>query len=618
MAETNCPHEQELCAFLKGELPEERSAILARHLEEGCPSCAETARRLNALPGAAAGPSLDSTLTGMPPRSAGQSTAVPDYEILGVLGRGGMGVVYKARHRKLNRLVALKMILHSDHTSASGPARFRTEAEAIARLRHPNIVQIYEIGEVEDRFFLALEHCEAGSLKDRLTGTPLQPPAAVALLETLARAVHVAHQAGIVHRDLKPGNVLLTSPAGSAPRESVGAGAIAPVLGNLVPKIADFGLAKKLDEVGQTQTGEVMGTPSYMAPEQAQGKKDVGPAADVYALGVIFYECLTGRPPFRAATSFDTISQMLAEEPVPPRRLNPAVPRDLETVCLKCLRKDPVGRYATALDLADDLERFRHHEPIRARPLGRGEKLWRWARRHPMSAGLLAAGLLAPLVALATLSLLSARLVRSIALESAAQQADLLEEANDEYSRIVARVEEANYPVNKTVPPTPGTVPLSIPATFLHDIGGHMGRNSRSGVQVRQYSDYPFPWRHDGGPRDEFERRALQRLRENGGREAVHEFTEIDGRRVVRYAQARILQRSCVDCHNMHPQSPRMGWEVGDVRGVLEIIRPLDIDEARVGEALRLALLLSGAVSALLLAGSVFVLWGNRSRQPVK
>jgi hypothetical protein len=242
------------------------------------------------------------------------------------------------------------------------------------------------------------------------------------------------------------------------------------------------------------------------------------------------------------------------------------------------------------------------------------EKLWRWVRRHPAPAGLLAAGLFAPAVALITLSLLSARLVRSSALESAAQQAELLEEANKEYSRIVQRVEKANYTVNKTVPPTPGTVPLSIPATFLHDVGAQLAQTSRTGVRVRQYSDEPFPWRTDGGPRDEFERTALLRLRESKGQETVHEFTEIGGQRVVRYAQARVMKRTCVECHNTHPQSRRKDWREGDVRGVLEIIRPLDKEEERVGEALRLALLVSAVVSGLLVGGSMLVVWAGRRR----
>ncbi len=213
--------------------------------------------------------------------------------------------------------------------------------------------------------------------------------------------------------------------------------------------------------------------------------------------------------------------------------------------------------------------------------------------------------------------MLSARLVRSNALESAAQQAELLEEATKEYSRNVQRVEKAKFTVNKTVPPTRGTVPLSIPATFLHDVGRQLALIGRTGVKVRQYSDYPFPWRTDGGPHDDFERVALRRLRQSRGQETVHEFTEVGGQRVVRYAQARVMERSCVECHSTHDQSPRKDWRVGDVRGVLEIIRPLDKDEARVSEALRLALLLSALVSGLLLGGSMLVVWAGRKRTQV-
>jgi adenylate cyclase len=312
-----------------------------------------------------------------------------------------------------------------------------------------------------------------------------------------------------------------------------------------------------------------------------------------------------------------TVLQVLHNEPVSVTGLQPNVPRDLETICLKCLRKEPRQRYGSALELADDIRRFLRDEPIRARPVGSVEKLWHWIRHHPATTTLLVAGLLAPVVALITLSLLSTRLVRSNALESAAQQAELLEEATKEFSRNVQRVAKADFTVNKTVPPTPGTVPLSIPATFLHDVGEQLAQTGRTGVKVRQYSDYPFPWRTGGGPRDEFEREALSRLRHSRGQETAHEFTEMDGQRVVRYAQARIMERSCVECHNTHPQSRKKDWQVGDVRGVLEIIRPLDKDEARVGQALRLALLLSALVFSLLLGVSMIVVAAGRRRTAV-
>jgi hypothetical protein len=326
------------------------------------------------------GETLPPSATLLPPPGPAPARSPQGYDILGELGRGGMGVVYRARQVALNRVVALKMILSGPHAGEAELARFKTEAEAIARLQHPNIVQIHEVGEHDGRPFFSLEFCDGGSLEAKLGATPLPPKEAAALVETLARAMHAAHQKGVVHRDLKPANVLLAEGG--------------------VPKITDFGLAKKLDRdadpaaAGATQTGSVMGTPSYMAPEQAEGKKDVGPLADVYALGAILYECLTGRPPFRAAAPLDTLIQVVSDEPVPPRTLNPQVPRDLETVCLKCLQKDPARRYSSAAGLADDLRRFLQGEPTVARPAGVVERVGRWCRRRPAWATLLAVSVL--------------------------------------------------------------------------------------------------------------------------------------------------------------------------------------------------------------------------------
>lgn len=297
---------------------------------------------------------------------------IPGYEVLGVLGRGGMGIVYRARQVKLSRLVALKMIRSGAYAGSAELERFRTEALAAARLQHPNIVQIHEVGEHGNLPFFSLEYIEGGTLGQRLAGTPLPAREAAELAETLARAMHYAHQRGVVHRDLKPANVLLT-PAGQ-------------------PKIADFGLAKRLDlDEGQTHTGQVMGTPSYMAPEQATGNvKDTGPATDVYALGAILYEMLTGRPPFKGASTLETLEQVRSQEPLPPSRLLPKVPRDLDVICLKCLEKDAAKRYASAAELADDLRCFLAGEPIRARAIGNLRRAAKWARRRPALASLFA------------------------------------------------------------------------------------------------------------------------------------------------------------------------------------------------------------------------------------
>jgi len=323
---------------------------------------------------------------------------IPDYEILAELGRGGMGVVYKARQRSLDRLVALKMILAGTRARADDLARFRAEAHAIAQLRHPHIVQVYEVGEQDGQPFFSLEFMERGSLDDRLDGAPQPARPAAQLMETLASAMHFAHQRGIVHRDLKPANVLLTDQGNTTTLQAPTTRSAATVQSLFgVAKITDFGLAKRLDRSdGPTQTGSVLGTPSYMAPEQAWGKnQEVGPAADVYALGAILYELLTGRPPFCAETALETMRQVATEEPVPPSRLQSKVPRDLEVICLKCLEKEPRKRYASAEALADDLHRFLHHLPIVARPGGALERCVKWARRRPTTAALLAAVLLA-------------------------------------------------------------------------------------------------------------------------------------------------------------------------------------------------------------------------------
>jgi hypothetical protein len=357
----------------------EVSTLTLRRLAHGLPRAGRPLPE-GAPPGRGSGP-IATIPGGDPPPGAAAWVApvISGYEIVGELGQGGMGVVYLARQLKLKRLVALKMILPGTKVRAATLERFRIEAEAVARLQHPNIVQIYEVDERGGRPFICLEYVPGGSLAQKLGGTPQAPEAAARVVQALAWAVHAAHEQGVVHRDLKPSNVLL--------------------MGDGTPKITDFGLAKQLDmEEGVSLSGEIKGTPSYMAPEQAAGKTlEIGPLADVYALGAILYEMLTGRPPFKAATALETVAQVLEQEPVPPGRLHPKLPRDLETICLKCLEKDPRRRYVSAAALARDLARFLACEPIaarRGRPWARGVK---WARRRPAAAGLVAVSAVAVL-----------------------------------------------------------------------------------------------------------------------------------------------------------------------------------------------------------------------------
>jgi eukaryotic-like serine/threonine-protein kinase len=342
-----------------------------------------------------------------------QTPHVLGYKIESVLGRGGMGVVYKARQLNLGRTVALKMLLAGPYAGQHERLRFRHEAEAIAALHHGNIVQVHDVGEHDGRLYFTMEFVEGGSLAQKIHGTPQPARQAAALVSTLARAVHAAHHAGIVHRDLKPGNVLLTTDG--------------------TPKLSDFGLAKRQEEGdGLTLSGAALGTPSYMAPEQAQGRKGAAePALDVYALGAILYELLTGRPPFRAATHAETMRQVIFEDPVPPSRLNASVPRDMETICLKCLQKPPELRYTSADALAEDLDHFLRGEAIAARPDGRLQRVARRIRRQPvLAAAVLVTTLLALFLTSGALWVISERAAVERAADEDLQEMARLEDAS--------------------------------------------------------------------------------------------------------------------------------------------------------------------------------------------
>lgn len=345
-----------------------------------------------------------------------------DYEILQEIAHGGMGLVYKARQVSLNRIVALKMIRAGELASQADVKRFHIEAEAAARLDHPAIVPIYEVGEISGQHFYSMGFIEGRSLAARINEGPLAAAQASELLWIAADAMHYAHEHGVIHRDLKPANILLIERAeagrqvsGSSSRLGLASGSVVRSLAgdqspNYFPKITDFGLAKQTQaDSDLTSSGQILGTPSYMPPEQARGETNIGPTADVYALGAVLYAMLTGRPPFQAANTIETVRQVLDIEPVPPRRLNPGIDRDLETICLKCLQKSPLRRYASAAELADDLQRYLRREPISARPVGGLERAWRWCCRKPAAAAALAASALG-LIALAAVALISAQL----------------------------------------------------------------------------------------------------------------------------------------------------------------------------------------------------------------
>ena len=347
------------------------------------------------------------------PRAA--TGLIPGYEIERELGRGAMGVVYKAWHHSLARTTALKMILSGEHASVAARTRFRSEAEAAASLRHPNIVQVYEIGETDGLMYYSMEYIEGETLKQSLHGSPQPPRAAALLLRALVRAVAFAHRHGIVHRDLKPANVLLET---IDRPESDGRAQRAPLFDlsegltelGLVPKIVDFGLAKRLHESLGTQTGQLMGTPSYMSPEQlAGGSGATGPGADIYALGCILYEALTGRPPFVDASLEVLADRVRREEPVPLGRLRPGCPRDLETICLKCLEKEPARRYASAAELADDLGRYLAGEPIKARAPSTLDRCMKFARRNRTLVGGVAGVVIALALGTAATSVMALR-----------------------------------------------------------------------------------------------------------------------------------------------------------------------------------------------------------------
>ncbi len=630
-ASEECPTIEELEAFVVGGLSEGRLEFVAAHVQR-CVSCSTTVQgldehadplveRLAGLATAAGGGAevprefiarAQATGRARPEREvvvdAGRKIAralvqgpyrLGKFELLAELGAGSFGYVFKARDTELDRIVAVKIQRAALAEHDMERARFLREARSAAQLEHPHIVSLYETGETaEGLAYLVSEYIEGRNLEDRLHEGPLPFDEASRVVAKAARGLNAAHSRGVIHRDIKPSNIMLDR------------------LGD--PHVMDFGLAKR--EVGETTVtpdGAIMGTPAYMSPEIALGKAhDVDARSDVYSLGVVLYELLTGERPFTGIRRM-LVLQVIEDEPRPPRRLNDKIPRDLEIICLKAMEKAPARRYASAADLAADLERFLSGEPIKARPLSAPERLWRWCRQNQLAASLFVAVVLGAGFGFWHLSRLSGELIRSSAVESAAQYSEMLEVVNELYSsEVVNRVGHHGVEATADYAQHAGQIPL--PATMLNVLLGRISE-SETGMKGRHYSEYPFRTSSSElrGPQDGFEWEALRHLKAQP-EIPYQRFVDYDGRPSLLYATARRMQRSCVECHNNHPDSTRRDWRVGDVRGVLKIVRPLEHDIRRTRRGLQGSFVLVGAVSVFLLglSGS-FVILGNRRRRAI-